>query len=107
MSHGNQGPDLGKLRREQLRWLMLLVLDRSRPYPIGEAVLAGAAQDMYPDATALEVRRELDYLGTRRLIDITKSPSGPWSAELTRHGVDIVEYSIDCGPGIARPPKYW
>jgi len=53
VSHGNQGPDLGKLRREQLRWLMLLVLDRSRPYPIGEAVLAGAAQDMYPDATAL------------------------------------------------------
>ncbi|MGH8420780.1 MAG: hypothetical protein ACRER3_00300 [Pseudomonas fluorescens] len=98
---------MDKLRREQLRWLMLLVLNRARPYPMAESVLVGAAQDMYPDATGLEVRRELDYLGGRRLIQITKSPSGPWSAELMRYGVDIVEYSIDCGPGIARPPKYW
>jgi hypothetical protein len=34
--------------------------------------------------------------------------NGPvWSAELTHHGVDIVEYTVDCFPGIARPPKWY
>lgn len=28
-----------------------------------------------------------------------------WAAELTRYGVDIVEYTIGCEPGIARPPR--
>jgi hypothetical protein len=27
-------------------------------------------------------------------------------AELTRYGVDIVEYTIACEPGIARPKKW-
>ena len=31
----------------------------------------------------------------------------PWTARLTRHGRDFVEYTIDAEPGIARPKKYW
>ena len=27
-------------------------------------------------------------------------------ADLTRHGVDVAEYTVDCEPGIARPAKY-
>ncbi|WP_312147427.1 hypothetical protein [Stutzerimonas kunmingensis] len=103
----NTGVDLDKVRREQLRWLLLLVLNRGRPYGLKETVLVGAAQDVYPDASPLEVRRELDYLDNRRLVELEKSPAGPWHASLTRHGVDIAEYTIDCGPGIARPQKYW
>ena len=30
-----------------------------------------------------------------------------WFADLTRLGVDLAEYTIDCQPGIARPDKYW
>ena len=62
---------------------------------------------IYPDATALEVRRELGYLEDRQLVDVNRTPSGAWFADLTRYGVDIAEYTIACEPGIARPEKYW
>ena len=96
-----------KVRREQLRWLLLLVLDRARPYGLHESVLLGAAQDQFGDASALEVRRALDYLEDRRLVVIVRAPSGPWTADITRFGTDIAEYTIECEPGIARPKKYW
>lgn len=99
--------DQERLRREQLRWLLLLALNYARPYGAQEVVMLGTAQGVYPDATGLEVRRELDYLEGRRLVEIKRAPSGPWHAELTRYGVDIAEYTIDCEPGIARPAKYW
>ena len=60
-----------------------------------------------PHRDELEVRRELDYLADRDLVKLRKEPSGRWWGELTRYGVDIAEYTIDCHPGIARPVKYW
>ncbi|MNW20815.1 hypothetical protein D3C71_2213900 [compost metagenome] len=65
------------------------------------------AQSEYPNATELELRRELDYLADRELVKLTKEPSGRWFATLTRYGTDVVEYTVDCEPGIARPSKYW
>ena len=99
--------DMEKERRELLRWLLLLALYNGRPYGCAEMVLLSTAQGVYKDATPLEIRQLLDYLEDRRLVEIERSPSGPWRAELTRYGVDIVEYTVDCQPGIARPPKYW
>lgn len=99
--------DMEKVRREQLRWIMLLALNHARPYGVVEVILLATAQGVYPDATALEIRREVDYLKDRRLVEVTKAPSGPWHVELTRYGVDIAEYTIECEPGIARPQKYW
>lgn len=100
-------PDMTKVRRESLRWLILLTLNNARPLGAFEEVVLAVAQSVYPDATALEVRRELDYLNDRMLVTLDKQPSGRWHAELTRHGVDIAEYTVDCQPGIARPVKYW
>ncbi len=100
-------PDMTKVRRESLRWLILLTLNNARPLGAFEEVVLAVAQSVYPDATALEVRRELDYLNDRMLVTLDKQPSGRWRAELTRHGVDIAEYTVDCQPGIARPVKYW
>lgn len=99
--------DMDKQRREQLRWILLLALNYARPYGAAEIVLLGTAQGVYPDATALEVRRELAYLEDRRLVEVNRAPSGSWRAELTRYGVDVAEYTIECEPGIGRPPKYW
>ncbi|MNM85222.1 hypothetical protein OGV25_16265 [Pseudomonas sp. P1B16] len=99
--------DPAKTRRESMRWLVLLTLNTSRPIDPHEAVVLSTVQGMYPDATALELRRELDYLADRSLVTIEKSPSGPWVAGLTSLGVDIAEYTVDCRPGIARPVKYW
>lgn len=98
---------MAKVRREQMRWVLLLALNHGRPDSVAETLILGAVQGIYRDATALEVRRELDYLVDRKLVEVRKEPSGPWRAELTRYGVDVVEYTIDCEPGIARPAKYW
>lgn len=99
--------DMEKLRRETLRWITLLALNHARPYGAYEEVLLATAQAMYPDATALEIRLTLDYLEDRRLLVLRKEPSGRWWSDLTRLGTDIVEYTVDCEPGIARPAKYW
>ncbi|WP_216891599.1 hypothetical protein [Pseudomonas putida] len=99
--------DPAKVRRESLRWYILLTLNTSRPVDPHEAVVLATIQGIYPDATAHELRRELDYLADRSLVTVVKSPSGPWVAGLTALGVDIAEYTVDCRAGIARPEKYW
>lgn len=99
--------DVAKIRREHLRWLIILTLNNARPVGSFEGPVLRVAQSEYPDATALELRRELDYLHDRELVELIKRPDGKWFAELTRLGVDLAEYTIDCEPGIARPEKYW
>lgn len=99
--------DMVKLRREDIRWQILLTLNNARPIGAYEEVVLTVVRASYPDATALEVRRELDYLTDRELVEIRKEPAGRWFAELSRYGVDVAEYTVDCDPGIARPTKYW
>lgn len=100
-------PDIQKARREQIRWIIMLTLQNSRPVETHEAVVLQVLQGIYADCTPLEVRRELDYLGDRELVCLKKRPDNVWLADLTRHGVDVVEYTVDVDPGIARPAKYW
>lgn len=99
--------DHAKVRREGMRWAIMLTLNNARPIGAHEQLVLSTIQGVYPDATGLELRRELDYLEDRKLVEVERSPSGAWRAELTRYGVDIVEYTVDCHPGIARPEKYW
>lgn len=99
--------DHEKLRRESMRWLVILTLSNASPIGAYEELVLATVQAMYPDATALEVRRVLDYLFDRDLIKLTKEPGGRWFADLTRFGTDLAEYTVDCDPGIARPTKYW
>ena len=96
-----------KALRESMRWYILLTLNNARPVDPHEAVVLSTIQGIYPDATPLELRRELDYLADRKLVELRKEPSGRWFADLTRYGVDVAEYTVDCDPGIARPAKYW
>ncbi len=99
--------DAAKIRREALRWLILLTLNNARPIGAFEGPILSVAQSEYPDATALEMRRELDYLDDRKLVEVEKRPDGRWFCALTRYGVDVAEYTVACEPGIARPEKYW
>ncbi|AXR09988.1 hypothetical protein [Pseudomonas aeruginosa] len=99
--------DPAKARRESLRWFVLITLNTSRPIDPHEAVVLSTIQGIYPDATAQELRRELDYLADRQLVTIQRQPSGPWIVGLTHYGVDVAEYTVECHPGIARPEKYW
>lgn len=99
--------DIEKARRELIRWIVLLALNNGRPFDFNEEGLQAVVRAVYSDITALELRRQLDYLEGCGLIAIKKSPSGSWAALLTRKGIDTCEYTIDCEPGIDRPAKYW
>ena len=90
-----------------MRWHLINTLNKARPYTSSEVFLLDVMRGIYPDVTALELRQQLEYLQDRRLLDLTKQPSGMWFADLNRLGVDIAEYTIDCQAGIARPEKYW
>ncbi len=99
--------DPAKARRESMRWYILLTLNNSRPIDPSEVLVLSTIQGVIPDATAVELRREMDYLADRQIVSLDKQPHGVWLVGLTSLGVDIVEYTVDCRPGIARPTKYW
>ena len=100
-------PDIQKARRENLRWVVLLSLNSARPLGASEQIIYSAVAPVVPDVTQLELRRELAYLDERELIEVSEQNSPAWFAKLKRFGVDVVEYTVDCDPGIARPKKYW
>jgi len=97
--------DLQKNVREQARWRILRILDAGRPSPVSESTILLALNDAKLSLTAAELRRELDYLDDRKLVRLVDQDTACWGAELTHYGVDVVEYTIACLPGIARPPK--
>jgi hypothetical protein len=99
--------DMDKFTREETRWRILQVLNAGRPLPVSEAITLRALQDASLQVTPHGLRRELAYLEDRRLVEISGKNSPTWSAELTRIGVDVVEYTVDCDPGIARPKKWF
>jgi Fe2+ or Zn2+ uptake regulation protein len=99
--------DLAKVRRENMRWMILLTLNNASPVGAFESIVLSVVQAEYTDATRDEVRKNLDYLEKRDLISIAKQPDGRWFCELERYGVDVVEYTVDVEPGIARPAKYF
>lgn len=67
--------DAAKTRRESLRWYIIKTLDTSRPVDPHEAIVLSTIQGIYPDATTMELRRELDYLADRSLVTLDKSPT--------------------------------
>ncbi len=99
--------DIQRARRESLRWNLINTLNKARPYTTHESFLHDVMQRIFPDVTPHEIRRELDYLADRELVELKKEPAGVWFADLGRLGVDLAEYTIDCQPGIARPVKLW
>ncbi|NPU85539.1 MAG: hypothetical protein HPY65_13765 [Syntrophaceae bacterium] len=100
--------DLKKVQRESTRWLILATLDAARPIGANERLILSTVQEVIRDVTLLDIRRELDYLDHRKLLEIKgKDTCHGWTAELTRDGIDVVEYTVECDPGIARPKKWW
>lgn len=100
--------DLQKAQRELARWRILVTVNAGRPLPVSEQLILTTLQDTQLPFTPSELRRELDYLEDRKLITILGRGMGPvWAVDLTHYGVDLVEYTVECFPGIARPKKWW
>lgn len=99
---------IAQARRAGMRWLILLVLNNARPTSYSLRPVFDVVQSQYPDVSRQELCAELDYLEKRELVQIARRPDGDWSCSLTRYGIDMAEYTIDCEPGIARPSKtFW
>ena len=94
---------MAHVRRGAMRWHLLAAINLSRPQGMYTEALLPIIQSVYPDTTEREIRRELDYMEERELLKIAKDPLDRWMVELSRHGVDIVEYTIECDAGISRP----
>lgn len=97
--------DIEREQREEMRWRVLVVLNAGRPKPVAETLILRVLTDVALPATPHSLRRELDYLEHRSLIHITNCERPTWMCELTRLGVDVVEYTVACDPGIARPEQ--
>jgi hypothetical protein len=95
--------DMAKIRREAMRWHLLAAINLSRPQGIYTEPLLSIIQAVYPDATHHEIRVNLDYLEEREMVKIAKDPMDRWFLDLTRTGIEFVEYTIEAQPGVARP----
>lgn len=99
--------DTQQNRRGLIRWYILIAANSGRPDEVAEPLVLSVIQSIPIECTALELRRELDYLEDRGLVELQRHEGAPWTAQITRAGVDVVEYTVPCEPGIARPKKYW
>lgn len=98
--------DMERARREELRWMILVALNAAQPVGTSEYIIRKAIEPVVPDITLNELRCALDYLEERKLIAASRKESPVWFAKIKRYGIDVVEYTIDCLPGIARPKKW-
>lgn len=97
--------NLDRVQSEEARWRILKVLDAGRPTTVSESIVFRVLHDIHLPLSPQDVRRELDYLERRGLLRLSDKDSPTWQAELTRHGIDVVEYTTPVEPGIARPPR--
>lgn len=100
-------PDIETVRIQNMRWHILVALNAARPSGASEVIIQGALAGIPLEASIRDIRRELDYLEDRQLVEIENRDAEFWYASVTRVGVDVVEYTVPCEPGIARPKKYW
>jgi hypothetical protein len=82
-------------------------LDAGRPVPVSETVIFRVLSDSSLPVTAQGLRRELDYLEEKALVKLTQRTTPTWAAELSGHGIDVVEYATEAPTGINRPNKWW
>lgn len=94
---------MARQRPATIRWMLLVTLHISRPQGMNTSALLPVIRATYGDATEREIKRELDYLHDRELVELKQDPLGEWFAKIDRFGVDIVEFSVECDPGINRP----
>ena len=86
--------------------VLKLVFDKveSSPMPFFiKPIARGIAQKVKRALINPQLQLHLDYLEEREMVRIDKDPMDRWTVDLTRTGIDFVEYTIDAQPGISRP----
>ena len=91
---------------ETIRWNVLVAANSARPAPVSETLVLSMIQAIPIECDATQLRREFDYLEGRGLISVKRLEVAPWLIGLSWEGVDLVDYTAESVPGIARPKKY-
>ena len=93
--------DAVRLRRYEIRWRMLSLLDAGRPVGISRGLMLRALDDANLMLLDNELDQEAAYLIAKGLAE--------WESEhlltITADGVDVVEYNADAPKGVGRPPQ--
>ena len=88
-----------------LRWTLLRTVMVGGHAGATDRMCLDVARSEYLGVTRRVLRDELAYLETRKLVEIARSEVEAWRVTPTRHGRDLVDYTTECEPGIARPPR--
>lgn len=97
---------LSPVQVASIRWVVLETICAAFPVaPATERMCQDAVTAAYPAAGEGRLRAELEYLESAGLIELKKPGVLPWSAKLTNHGRDVVEYVAEAPAGIIRPPN--
>lgn len=87
-----------------LRWTILRTLMVGGHIGATDKMCLDVGRAEYIGVGLNRIRTELDYLESRKLVEIKRSDVHPWRAKLTRHGRDFVDHEVEAEPGITRPP---
>jgi hypothetical protein len=98
--------DHSKLRRQRIRWTLLIAAWYGKESPQGENAYFDTARAVDHDCTQAEVRDALAFLDLAGLIDLQKDHDGNLWAQITQKGCEVYEYNAACPPGLGRPEKY-
>ena len=88
-----------------LRWALLRTVMAGGHIGVTDRMCLDVARAEYTGVTLECVRNELDYLEARGLCMLERSHVRAWRVQLTGKGRDVVDYEVEAGPGIARPPR--
>lgn len=97
---------LDAAKTRHLRWSILVVVERCRPEPVPASLIGAVLNEQALSTAARDLHRDLDYLRLHGLILLEERPTGVIVATMTAAGVNVVEYTIDCPPGIGRPKRH-
>ena len=86
-----------------IRWEILRTVKVGGLLGASESMMLATLRAGFLFADCTLVREQMNYLEERGLLKVTRSEVDGWVATLSRAGTDLIEYRIDCEPGIARP----
>jgi len=92
-------------RREQNRWHTLQAVDVGRTTGVADALLVRVLQSVDTSCSLQDVRKYLEYLDGKKLIELRKHEDGSYCGYILAAGTDVVEYAVDCPVGIQRPAR--
>ncbi len=87
------------------RWTILRTLMVGGHLGATDRMCLDVARAEFLGVTRQALRDEIAYLESRGLVAVERSEVEAWRVTLTRAGRDVVDYTVDCEPGIARPPR--